>query len=211
MSLQKDWIIDNNLDFEYKKYILLAYFQEVKQKLHENKLYPTFSEVYNHYIDLVKICGSIMEYDDSTLTSYLNDICDFAIIRFEKLLKLLQDKIDEIESKLFIVDVGIEPINKDFGFILISNRNIMVYEYDIKLYEVSDSKCRGISMDYLKCYKKTLDNTFENIKLDMIKEHNNLKNPSTIAIINKNDFKIPYTESIYPISKLAILRYLAKK
>lgn len=211
MPLKQDWIIDDNLDFEYKKYILLAYFQEVKEKLEQNKLYPTFSDVYNHYIDLIKISSSIIEYDNTKLTTYLTDICDFAVIRFEKILKLLQDKIDEVESKLFIVDVGIEPLNKDFGFILISSRNIMVYEYDIKLYEVSDSKCRGISMGYLKCYKKTLDNTFENIKIEMTKEHHNLKNPSTIAVINKNDSKVPYSESIYPISKLAILRYLSKK
>lgn len=209
MTLKKDWIIDDNLDFEYKKYILLAYFQEVKEKLKENKLYPIFTDTYNHYLDLVKINESILQYDDSDLTNYLIDICDFAIPTFEKYLKKLQDRIDEIDSKLFILDVGIEPLNKDFGFILISNRNIMVYEYDIKLYEVSDSKCKGIHVDYLKCYKKSLVNTFENIKLDMIKEHHNLKNPSTIAIVNKNS-NIPYTEAILPISKLAILRYLSR-
>ena len=48
-SLNKNWFIDGWIDFEYKKYELLAYLQKVDQLFNQTKLYPYFSDLINHY------------------------------------------------------------------------------------------------------------------------------------------------------------------
>ena len=38
-NLEKDWLTAGLVDFEYKKYVLLAYLQSVKTNFKEQKLY----------------------------------------------------------------------------------------------------------------------------------------------------------------------------
>lgn len=46
-SLSQNWITENHIDFEYKKYMVLAYLQDVKQHLTEAKLFPAISDLKN--------------------------------------------------------------------------------------------------------------------------------------------------------------------
>ena len=39
-TLSETWFADGYIDFELKKYVLLAYLQEVSKCFNENKLYP---------------------------------------------------------------------------------------------------------------------------------------------------------------------------
>ena len=41
-TLSENWITENHIDFEYKKYVLLGYLQKVKEHFNEQKLYPNF-------------------------------------------------------------------------------------------------------------------------------------------------------------------------
>ena len=54
-TLDKNWITENRIDFEYKKYILLAYLQEVNSQFEKQKLYPALSDLIFHYQNLIKI------------------------------------------------------------------------------------------------------------------------------------------------------------
>jgi hypothetical protein len=40
--METDWLFQEPIDFEHKKYVLLAYFKKVDDSLMENKIYPTF-------------------------------------------------------------------------------------------------------------------------------------------------------------------------
>lgn len=53
--LSDNWITTNHIDFEYKKYILLAYLQHVNDCFEETKLYPALSELVKHYRNLVAL------------------------------------------------------------------------------------------------------------------------------------------------------------
>jgi hypothetical protein len=48
-NLEKDWLTAGLIDFEYKKYLLLAYLQSVKTNFKEKKLYPDLSDLQRHY------------------------------------------------------------------------------------------------------------------------------------------------------------------
>ena len=53
--LNENWITENHIDFEYKKYLLLAYLQHVSERFTETKLYPAFGELVQHYRNLVSL------------------------------------------------------------------------------------------------------------------------------------------------------------
>src|SRR5882672_6781011 len=52
-SLSETWFADGYIDFELKKYTLLAYLQEVNKYFNENKLYPQLADIIFHYNNLV--------------------------------------------------------------------------------------------------------------------------------------------------------------
>src|SRR3954453_9708586 len=52
-ALSETWFADGYIDFELKKYTLLAYLQEVNKYFNENKLYPQLADVIFHYNNLV--------------------------------------------------------------------------------------------------------------------------------------------------------------
>src|SRR5689334_5645101 len=54
-ELKKDWLTQDLIDFEYKKFILLAYLQEVKQNFGDKKLYPYLSDLVFHYKNLLSV------------------------------------------------------------------------------------------------------------------------------------------------------------
>src|SRR5258707_11545309 len=52
-TLSETWFADGYIDFELKKYTLLAYLQEIHQYFNENKLYPVLADLIFHYNNLV--------------------------------------------------------------------------------------------------------------------------------------------------------------
>ncbi|HUQ64919.1 MAG TPA: hypothetical protein VM101_02120, partial [Flavitalea sp.] len=52
-TLSETWFADGYIDFELKKYTLLAYLQEVNKYFDENKLYPQLGDIIFHYNNLV--------------------------------------------------------------------------------------------------------------------------------------------------------------
>ena len=52
-TLSETWFADGYIDFELKKYTLLAYLQEIDKYFNENKLYPQLADVIFHYNNLV--------------------------------------------------------------------------------------------------------------------------------------------------------------
>ena len=54
-KLSKDWLTQGLVDFEYKKYLLLAYLQTVKKSFSKVELYPFLSDLVFHYRNLVAV------------------------------------------------------------------------------------------------------------------------------------------------------------
>src|SRR6202012_2710243 len=52
-TLSETWFADGYIDFELKKYTLLAYLQEIHQQFNQNKLYPQLADVIFHYNNIV--------------------------------------------------------------------------------------------------------------------------------------------------------------
>ena len=51
-TLSETWFADGYIDFELKKYTLLAYLQETHRYFDQNKLYPQLADIIFHYNNL---------------------------------------------------------------------------------------------------------------------------------------------------------------
>ncbi len=234
-TLGLNWITEKHIDFEYKKYVLLAYLQHVSEHFTENKLYPHLSELVKHYRNVValkenkknlfenfpermahadlknlKIIYEKMLEDDQ-LMQEIESIISFSIPQFEKYLNEGKQIYDFIESKISIFPVGIVPLQLNEGYIFLtvsSDRETKVYEYQITLFENPDEKYRGIYMQFIASFEKSLLNTFENIKSELIRYHKKLPNPATYVI--ESDLLIPIDETFLPLAKRTFMKYVGK-
>src|SRR5690606_11470177 len=54
-TLKINWLTDGLIDFEYKKYLLLAYLKDVRESFQRNELYPDMSDLLFHYKNLMSV------------------------------------------------------------------------------------------------------------------------------------------------------------
>ena len=98
-KLGTNWLVEGMIDFEYKKYLLLAYLQHVSKNFDDQKVYPFLSDLIFHYQNLV-IFKEKKQKVSGELTRRIQKIdLDNFRIEYEKLMH--DDKyLDEIEEIL---------------------------------------------------------------------------------------------------------------
>lgn len=232
-KLSENWITERHIDFEYKKYVLLAYLQHVSERFEEVRLYPALSELVKHYRNLVALREqkkSLYEsfpeqlnkadvqhfklvYDklceDDQLMKEISSIIDFSIPQFEQQLAEGKKIYDFVESKLSIHPVGIVPLNTGAGYIILKNgeeKKSVVYEYQITIFDQPTERYRAISLQYIQSYENTLRNTYENIKHDLLLFNRSLPNPATYVI--ESELTLPFEDTLLPLAKRSLVKYL---
>ena len=233
-SLSKNWITENHIDFEYKKYVLLAYLQHVSDNFTEQRLYPFLSDLVEHYRNLkilkdnkknlfesfpghatrvdfeqFKMVYEKLAEDDSLILE-IESIVDYSIPQMEFYLKEGKKIYDYIEDHLKISSVGIVPLNNEYGYLFLKLGNVAdtkVYEYHISIFENPAERYRGIHVQYLASYEKSLLNTFESIKSDLLTYNKSLPNPATYVI--ETEMIIPFDETFLPMAKRALVKRVA--
>ena len=233
-SLNKNWITENQIDFEYKKYILLAYLQHVSDNFTEYRLYPYLSDLIEHYRNLKSIKdnkqhlynlfpermkGADFEQfrlvyekivEDDSLMQEIESILEFSIPKMENYLREGKKIYDFIEDRLKVYPVGVIPLNTENGYLFLklgTSTDTKVYEYHISIFENPVEKYRGIHLSFLKTYEKSLMNTFEAIKSDLIMFNKNLPNPAAYVI--ETDMTIPFEETFLPLAKRTLVKRIA--
>ncbi len=119
---------------------------------------------------------------------------------------------DLVESQINIFPVGIMPLNTDEGYLFLKyapDRETIVYEYQITIFENPDERYRGISTNYIGSYSNSIQNSFENIKRDLIRYHRKMPNPATYVI--ESELKIPLEETFLPMAKRTLVRFVANQ
>lgn len=231
--LSDNWITTHHIDFEYKKYILLAYLQHVNECFEETKLYPALSELVKHYRNLVALrdqknslynsfpeklnSADLQNFklvyeklcNDDRLMAELESIINFSIPQFEQRLAEGKKIYDFIESKLNIYPIGIVPLHTDVGYLLLKNgdqNTTVVFEYQITIFDQPNERYRAIGVQYVSSFEKTLKNTYENIKGDLLRYNKNLPNPATYVI--ESELTLPLEDTLLPLAKRTLVKYL---
>jgi hypothetical protein len=233
-NLAKDWLTTGLIDFEYKQYMLLAYLKSVKESFDRVKLYPYLSDLVFHYQNLIDIKNNKQliyanfpqtisqadfeklnfEYkkmvEDDAILQEIEDILLFAIPQLKNMLDEGKDIYEYIEQSLEIQPIGITPLNTEAGYLFLSEKNkneMQVFEYQLTIFENSVEKYRGMHMFFLESIAKSLSQTFENLKLELIKKYQKLAHPATYLIYSK--VNCPLDETLLPVAKRAFVKHLS--
>jgi hypothetical protein len=233
-SLSETWFAEGYIDFELKKYTLLAYLQQVNKYFNENKLYPQLADVIFHYNNLVafrenkkflqehfpkKLTGIQLEklqflyeqmVDDNELMKELEEIINYSTTTIKRTIKSGTEIYEFIEHKLIITPIGLVPLDINEGYFFLSSgkKNTKVYHYRLSFFEKHDEKYRSIRTLYIDNRRRSMSNTYENIKSELIRHRNELPNPAVYAV--EIDLSFPYDETLLPIAKRSLVKYISQ-
>lgn len=232
-SLSETWFAEGYIDFELKKYTLLAYLQEVNRYFTENKLYPQLADVIFHYNNIAafrenkkflqehfpkKLTGVQLEklqllyeqmIEDDELMQELEDIIHYSAGKIKSTIHNGTELYEFVEEKISITPVGIIPLDMQEGYFFLSSGNIKstrVYHYRLSFFEKHDEKYRSIKTSYIDIWQRSIAHTYEHIKSDLIRHRNELPNPAVYSIETVLTF--PVDETLLPIAKRSLVKYI---
>lgn len=234
-QLNQNWLTEGLLDFEYKKYLLLAYLQEVSRNFNQSRIYPFLSDLILHYNNVVSIKerkvqviqqfpkkltqidmrNLRLQYErvvsDDAAMEVIEEIIDFALPLLKDHVRQGADLHEFVEEKMKLFSVGVVPLHNLEGYLFIRinpKKDTRVFEYTITIFENAYEKFRGIKTHYIATYKSSYTNTYENIKVDLIRSRKELPTPAVYVAEAQMEF--PFEETVLPIAKRALVREVCK-
>lgn len=233
--LNPNWLTEGLIDFEYKKYILLAYFKGVQNEFKASKLYPYLSDLIFHYENLQNVKehkkmlyqnfpkqiskadfeNLRLEYEnlveDDELMNELESIIHFALPNFKTLLLEGKNIYEYIEQNLEFLPVGISPLYQEEGYLLLHEeflRNIQIYYYQVSMLRNIENSFRAIHLQYLETIQKSFFETFENLKIQLLRKYKQMPNPATFVVHAKLSY--PLEETLLPLAKRILIKYISQ-
>lgn len=233
--LQKDWLTQGLIDFEYKKYMLLAYLKTVKSSFGRAELYPFLGDLVSHYRNLIAVRGnqamirdsfpkelSLEELsklelsyrkivEDDKMMQELESIIEFSIPQIKNSLQEGSGIYELVESNCEIAPIGVTPLYAREGYIFVTQppeRETNVYRYQVSIYEQSHEQLRSLNTEFIERFPTTFSNTYENLKLELVRKYRELPNPAVYLILSK--MKFPFTETLMPVAKRLFVKHISR-
>ncbi|MBA4298769.1 hypothetical protein SAMN03080617_02236 [Algoriphagus alkaliphilus] len=230
-TLPKNWITEGLIDFEYKKYQLLAYLQEANREFQAVKLYPVLSDLIDHHrvlhelnsgktqlsnlfpkaLNGIDFQSVQLQYqpkvEDGEVMKEISQITDFALPRITRQIEEGKSIYDFVEEQVEFEPVGILPIYNREGFVLMtreSSSDVHAFRYKSNMLQMAGEKFRSITFWLLGIFQKNLVNTLEKLKMQLIREVKELPNPATWRVHSPHVF--PIEETLIPLSKRLLLK-----
>ena len=233
-ELSKNWFIEGSIDFEYKKYILLAYLQEINRHFDKSRLYPNLSDLIYHFnnllyfkqnksmlqqafpqrltkadIEAVKLTYEKIVDDDSSMQQ-IEQIISYALSQMDPAIQTGKEIYDFVESRLNIDPVGIVPLMPYQGYFTLQNgkeKTNWIYEYQITIFENKDDRYRAINVSFVETYEQSITNTPESLKLSLIRRNKHLPNPAVYYL--HTDINFPLEQTLLPVAKRSLVKYIS--
>jgi len=229
-ELDQNWITEGLIDFEYKKYKLLAYLQSCRESFHESKLYPPLGSLVKHYNNLHELNKSLdqlnamfpkelrgfdfsklrLEYERQRLEdeniSTISEIMEYAMPTMKEVIDEGREIYDLVEKNIEISPVGIMPVYTQEGYLFMSDKHstdVHVFQYQHSIIVRSEENLRSLSLEYIAHEVRSIANSFENIKLGLIQRFKNLPQPATYLCLS--ELRLPLLETLLPVTKRVLL------
>ena len=232
--METDWLFQEPIDFEHKKYVLLAYFKKIDEKLNQNKLYPTFIELSLHLASLQTLIKehvvlstnkNFTSYDDEVLLKELTaksipNLEDKDMNEVNKIIKHSSDKFLEyfniVKSYWTVIYDSIElnikrnrkSLSKPKGYMVYTENEtnkIYIWEYVLNALSPSvDEYNISLSLIYEGDKKGT--------SLNKILENDSKfteRERKTVPVFDfKSSVVYPIEETLLPLFKRKMLAYI---
>jgi hypothetical protein len=234
-QLSNNWLTENLIDLEYKQYILLAYLENIGEQFNRKLLYPSLSELIEHYRSLQEFKQEIsglqqafpeklstvdlkelkLKYEkvvqNDSIMDELEKIVQFSIPQMELKLTLGKEVYHFVEEHVKIEPVGLVPLYLEEGYMLIEipkKSETLVYEYGLKFFTQSHNTFRSLSTKYITSISNKGFKTPESIKLELIKTRPVMPNPATYFL--NSSLEMPFEEAFFPVAKRMLMKEIAK-
>lgn len=224
-KLSENWITEHLMDFEYKKYVLLDYLQNVTLHFNEKKLYPDLTELITHYKNLTNLKDNTLGFknnfqkkiknidwnnmkfvyhpiEDEEWINELNNIIDFSMPLMKQKLNEGKSVFDFVEQHILFDTIGILPLNKQEGYFILNpfqSKSLNVYNYCLSSVPYQNEVVYGLNTSYFSTYTTSLSKPVDKIKQEIIDANPDLPNPATFLFKAKTDF--PKEETFLPVAK----------
>jgi hypothetical protein len=228
-KLSKDWLISPPIDFEYQKYVVLAYLQGVQRHFDAHQLFPSLPDLGAHFQDVNQLCQSKQSMEalfpknlqgidlekakltyqplpESDYLTEIDSILQYALPLFSQTFDDGQTRYASIAAQLTIAPIGLIPLDLSEGYLFIyrtRTKQADVFQYQIKLYKSPNE--RAVQTQYVETISKSVVTTFENLKLNLVRQRRHLPNPATYLIESPIDY--PLQETLLPISRRLLTNY----
>jgi hypothetical protein len=233
-TLSQTWFADGYIDFELKKYTLLAYLQEIGKYFNANKLYPQLADLIFHYNNLIafrenkkylqeqfpkRLTGIQIQqlqvlYEnmiaDDELMEELESIIQYAAGTMQRAIKSGTEIYEFVEQNLSIEPVGIMPLDHQEGYFFLCEgkaKKTWVYQYRMSIFEKHDDRYRTMKTEFVDVWQRNFVNTYQSIKTELIKKRTELPNPAVYAV--ETNLTFPMEETLLPIAKRSLVRYIS--
>lgn len=231
-TLSENWLTEDLMDFEYKKYLVLGYLQNIQAHFKEQKLYPDFAELIAHHKNLLLLKNNAtalennfkktlsgidyanlkLQYksiiDDESL-SELKQIINFSEPLFEQELEKGKSIFDFAEQHIVTNHIGILPLYKTEGYFILlpfQSKYVTVYSYAFSKINLLQQDVYGLNCKYFSTHTLSLSNQVDKVKSDIIQANPELPNPAVFLFKAKAD--LPKDETFLPIAKRLLYKNL---
>jgi hypothetical protein len=234
-QLSETWFAEGYIDFELKKYTLLAYLQEINKAFNESRLYPQLSDLIFHYNNLVafrenkkylqehfpkKLTGVQLEKLQSLYEQMIQD--DELMMQLEEIINYSADEMkttisngaeiyEFVEGNLSISPVGLIPLDINEGYFFLragNSKTTRIYHYRLSIFEKHDEKFRSMKTAFVDMLQRSMVYTYENIKYELIKNRSDLQNPAVYSI--ETELNFPVEETLLPIAKRSLVKFISQ-
>lgn len=232
--LSKDWLTQGLIDFEYKKYVLLAYLKNVKSSFDRVELYPFLADLVFHYRNLLAVKEnkaliresfpreiSLEEFDklelrykelveDDAIMTELGEIIEFSLPQIKGFLQEGAVIYEYVESQCEIAPIGVTPLYAREGYLFVTlppEKETSIYRYQVSIFEDSQDQLRSLNTELIERVEKHPLQPYERLKLELIRRFKNMPNPATYLILSKVRF--PFTETLMPVAKRLFVKHIS--
>jgi hypothetical protein len=234
-KLSKDWLTQGLIDFEYKKYMLLAYLQAAKNSFDRVELYPFMADLVFHYRNLMGLKEnkaliresfpkeiSLEDFnklelryremiEDDAVMQELGSIINFALPQIKSSLQEGSMIYEYVESQCEISPIGVTPLYAKEGYLFVTlppEKETTIYRYQVSIFEDSQEQLRSLNTEFIDRVEKRPLQTYERMKLDLIRQFAGLPNPATYLILSKAQF--PFSETFMPVAKRLFVKHISQ-
>lgn len=233
-GLHLDTFLRAGYDLERAQYEILGGLQNVRQAFSKNIIYPHLAQLVTLYNNLRTIVARLSElrgnlpghirgvdlergkllYDAVEMpcddVAYLEELVHWALPSIQQAIDEGRTIFEFVDDNLHMEEVGIIPSYIHEGYLIVPDPNEGVWcilQYSLSVFTGPDERYRGLRTLHLEAVPAAaVGLTPQQVKLELVAERRDLPNPATYYFASDIDF--PYEETVLPVAKRKLLRYL---
>jgi len=233
-ELETDWLFQDPIDYEHKKYVLLGFLKKIDNLINQNKIYPAFIELSLHLASIQTLIKEnvilytnkkFRYFDDEVLLKELlakpaPNLSESENFEIDKIIKFSANKFFEYfnilksywsivyETTSISIKRNKKNLKRPIGYMTYNDKKndiIFVWEYRI-------NQKTGISEENISNIKLIYEGNKKNLTLNQIIENFSEfseKEKKYVPVFElKTNEDYPIYETLLPIYKRKMLSYI---